>query len=73
MKATAATVSTPKLEQNLARRIHHYQRMADGACEIRIPIIDGQNNKDILSYSGIYQSGVVISTPDKEFTWGRRS
>ncbi|MEZ3551902.1 MAG: phospholipase A [Muribaculaceae bacterium] len=35
-----------------------------------IPIIDGQNNKDILSYSGIYQSGVVISTPDKEFTWG---
>lgn len=35
-----------------------------------IPIIDGQNNKDILKYCGIYQSGVVISTPDKEFTWG---
>ncbi len=35
-----------------------------------IPIIDGQNNKDILKYCGIYQSGVVISTPDKRWTWG---
>lgn len=35
-----------------------------------IPIIDGQNNKDILNYCGIYQSGVVVSTPDKEWTWG---
>lgn len=35
-----------------------------------IPIIDGENNRDILKYCGIYQSGVVISTPDKKFTWG---
>lgn len=35
-----------------------------------IPIIDGENNRDILKYCGIYQSGVVISTPDKKWTWG---
>lgn len=34
-----------------------------------IPIIDGMNNKDILSYSGIYQHGVEISTPDRKFIW----
>lgn len=35
-----------------------------------IPIIDGQNNKDILKYCGIYQSGFVVTTPNKEFSWG---
>lgn len=35
-----------------------------------IPIIDGQNNKDILRYCGIFQGGFVLSTPDKEWTWG---
>lgn len=34
-----------------------------------IPIIDGMNNKDILKYSGIWQNGVVITTPDKKFGW----
>lgn len=35
-----------------------------------IPIIDGENNKDILKYCGIYQSGVVMTTPNKNFTFG---
>lgn len=35
-----------------------------------IPIIDGENNRDILKYCGIYQSGVVITTPNKRFSWG---
>lgn len=35
-----------------------------------IPIIDGQNNRDIFKYCGIYQSGVVITTPNKRFSWG---
>lgn len=35
-----------------------------------IPIIDGENNKDILRYCGIYQSGVVITTPNKKFNFG---
>jgi len=35
-----------------------------------IPIIDGQNNKDILNYCGIFQSGVVLTTPNKKFSWG---
>lgn len=34
-----------------------------------IPIIDGMNNKDILKYSGIYQHGVEIATPDRKFIW----
>ena len=42
-----------------------------------IPIIDGENNRDILKYCGIYQSGVVVTTPDKKFsfgfTWVKRS
>lgn len=44
--------------------------------KIWIPIIDGENNRDILKYCGLYQSGVVISTPDKKFcfslTWVKR-
>lgn len=35
-----------------------------------IPIVDGENNRDILKYAGIWQSGFVVSTPDKEFSWG---
>lgn len=35
-----------------------------------IPIIDGGNNKDILKYCGIWQNGVVLTTPDKRFSWG---
>ena len=45
--------------------------------KIWYPIIDSGNNKDILKYCGIYQSGVVITTPDKKFafgiTWVKRS
>lgn len=32
-----------------------------------IPIIDGQNNQDILYYSGIYQVGTTYTTPNKRF------
>ena len=32
-------------------------------------IIDGGNNKDILRYCGIFQSGVMLTTPDKRFGW----
>lgn len=35
-----------------------------------VPIVDGQNNRDILRYSGIFQTGFVISTPDKKFSLG---
>lgn len=42
-----------------------------------IPIIDSDNNKDILKYCGVYQGGVVISSPDKKFnfafTWVKRA
>ncbi len=32
-----------------------------------IPIVDGINNKDILRYCGMYQSGIQISSRDKKF------
>ena len=32
-----------------------------------IPIVDGFNNKDILRYCGMYQSGIQISSRDKKF------
>ena len=32
-----------------------------------IPIVDGVNNKDILRYCGMYQSGIQISSRDKKF------
>ena len=32
-----------------------------------IPIVDGQNNKDILDYSGIYQVGMTLTSPNKRF------
>lgn len=35
-----------------------------------IPLIDGGNNKDILRYCGIFQSGFVVTTPNKEWSWG---
>lgn len=35
-----------------------------------IPFVDGGNNKDILKYSGIYQHGVVVTTPNKKFSFG---
>lgn len=35
-----------------------------------IPIIDGGNNKDILRYCGIFQGGVVLTTPNKVWSWG---
>lgn len=35
-----------------------------------IPIIDGQNNKDIQRYYGIFQSGFVASTSNKRFSFG---
>lgn len=34
-----------------------------------IPIVDGQNNRDILYYSGIWQTGFQVSTFDKKFCW----
>lgn len=32
-----------------------------------IPIVDGMNNRDILRYSGIYQVGMQVMTPDRKF------
>lgn len=32
-----------------------------------IPIVDGMNNKDILRYSGIYQTGVQMMSNDRRF------
>lgn len=35
-----------------------------------IPIVDGENNRDILRYSGIWQSGFVAHTPNKKLSLG---
>ena len=35
-----------------------------------IPIVDGQNNKDILKYSGIFQMGFQFNTTDRRWTIG---
>lgn len=35
-----------------------------------IPIVDGENNRDILNYAGIWQSGFVYTTKNKKFTAG---
>lgn len=32
-----------------------------------IPIIDGQNNKDILKYAGIYQTGISLRSVNRRF------
>lgn len=37
--------------------------------KVWIPIIDSGNNKDILRYCGIFQGGVMLTTPDKRFGW----
>ena len=37
--------------------------------KVWIPIIDGMNNKDILNYCGIWQSGLAVTTPNKRFGW----
>ena len=36
--------------------------------KIWIPIVDGQNNKDILDYCGIYQVGLQAMTDNRKFT-----
>lgn len=38
--------------------------------KIWIPIVDGENNRDITKYCGIYQSGVYFTTPNKRWTFG---
>lgn len=38
--------------------------------KIWIPIVDGENNRDITKYCGIYQSGVVVTTPNRRWTFG---
>ncbi|MBD5420293.1 MAG: phospholipase A [Bacteroides sp.] len=35
-----------------------------------IPIVDGQNNKDILKYSGIFQMGFQLNSHNRRFTIG---
>lgn len=37
--------------------------------KVWIPIIDGENNRDILKYAGIWQHGIQINTPDRKFFW----
>ena len=37
--------------------------------KVWIPIIDGQNKKDILDYCGLWQSGIAITSPNKRFGW----
>lgn len=38
--------------------------------KIWIPIVDGENNKDITKYCGIYQGGLVLTIPNKRFSFG---
>lgn len=38
--------------------------------KVWIPIIDGQNNSDILDYCGIYQTGMTYTSPNKRFFCG---
>ena len=35
-----------------------------------IPIVDGENNRDILRYSGIWQAGFMAYTPSKKLSLG---
>lgn len=37
--------------------------------KVWIPIIDSGNNKDILRYSGIWQSGISLRTKNEKFMW----
>lgn len=36
--------------------------------KVWLPIIDGENNKDILHYCGIYQTGIQVYTPNQRFS-----
>lgn len=36
--------------------------------KVWIPIVDGQNNRDILDYSGIYQVGLQVFSNNRRFT-----
>lgn len=36
--------------------------------KVWLPIVDGENNKDILHYCGIYQAGVQVFTPNQRFS-----
>lgn len=35
-----------------------------------IPIVDGENNRDILKYTGIWQTGFAVRSPDNRFSLG---
>lgn len=37
--------------------------------KVWIPIVDGENNRDILRYAGIWQNGVTVTTLDKKWSW----
>lgn len=37
--------------------------------KIWIPIVDGENNRDILKYTGLWQHGIQVTTPDQKFFW----
>lgn len=37
--------------------------------KVWIPIIDGENNRDILKYAGIWQHGIQVTTPNRRFFW----
>lgn len=36
--------------------------------KIWLPIVDGMNNKDILHYCGIYQTGIQVFSPNQRFS-----
>ena len=38
--------------------------------KVWIPIVDGENNRDILKYCGIYQVGVQVMSNNRRFTGG---
>lgn len=37
--------------------------------KIWIPIVDGENNRDILRYTGLWQHGIQVTTPNQKFFW----
>lgn len=37
--------------------------------KIWFPIVDGGNNRDILNYCGLWQSGIAITTNNQRFGW----
>lgn len=36
--------------------------------KVWIPIVDGENNRDILHYCGIYQTGIQVFSPNQRFS-----